>query len=138
MFANCDVNPGSPRITEPGVALTLHSFPRNPTRTHRFFVRSFEFSLLPQTEKLTQWEWEAAMDPLVFLLGCAIFAIIIGVVIIKLFGSRRNSAYVSDVDAEQDAIENKYNALREEVLPKAEMGTRRRLNEQEPLKPVRS
>jgi outer membrane murein-binding lipoprotein Lpp len=55
-----------------------------------------------------------------------------------LFGSRRNSAYVSDVDAEQDAIENKYNALREEVLPKAEMGTRRRLNEQEPLKPVRS
>jgi outer membrane murein-binding lipoprotein Lpp len=35
-----------------------------------------------------------------------------------LFGSRRNSAYVSDVDAEQDAIENKYNALREEVLPK--------------------
>ena len=78
------------------------------------------------------------MDPLVFLLGCAIFAIIIGAVIIKLFGSRRNSAYVSDVDAEQDAIENKYNALREEVLPKAEMGTRRRLNEQEPLKPIRS
>jgi len=71
-------------------------------------------------------------------LGCAIFAIIIGVVIIKLFGSRRNSAYVSDVDAEQDAIENKYNALREEVLPKAEMGNRRRLNEQEPLKPIRS
>jgi hypothetical protein len=60
------------------------------------------------------------------------------VVIIKLFGSRRNSAYVSDVDAEQDAIENKYNALRKEVLPKAEMETRRRLNEQEPLKPVRS
>jgi uncharacterized membrane protein len=84
MFANCDVNPGSPRITEPGLALTLHSFPRNPTRTHRFFLRSFEFSLLPQTEKLTQWEWEAAMDPLVFLLGCAIFAIIIGAVIIKV------------------------------------------------------
>jgi hypothetical protein len=35
-------------------------------------------------------------------------------------------------------IENKYNALREEVLPKAEMETRHRLNEQEPLKPVRS
>ena len=78
------------------------------------------------------------MDPLVFLLGCGIFAIIIGAVIIKLFGSRRNSAYVSDVDAEQAAIENKYNALREEVLPKAEMETRRRLNKQEPLKPVRS
>src|SRR5258708_15753223 len=121
MFANCDVNPGGPRITEPGVALTLHGFPRNSTRTHRFFVRSVEFSLLPQTEKLTQWEWEAAMDPLVFLLGCAIFAIIIGVVIIKLFGSRRNSAYVSDANAEQDAIDTNYNPLRDAILPPLEL-----------------
>ena len=53
-----------------------------------------------------------------------------------LSATRKVSGSTPRISPEKSA--SVYELLWEEVLPKAEMGTRRRLNEQEPLKPVRS